>query len=301
MLMPGRSFSSEDYRFGFGGHEKVDEASGSGNTVDMGDRWLDVRLGRTPKMDAKANKYSSLSPYSYAANSPLIFIDPDGKDIIPVHGTWSNINTWENLNGIRNASKILFGDNNLGVSFPWSGANYAELRTKAAIQLVDHIRTQMQSKDFNGEITLVGHSHGGNISIEALNMIVDMKEFDNVQLNLLTINTPVREDYQLSKKAVGIVSHVNVYDPKDPVQSNGGNSMVVLPDLPRTPDFMDANTKGTGEYGSAGRTFKNAKNIKVDNPQGIINGWKLDGGIQSGDYHNSHNRVDDWINKTEEK
>jgi hypothetical protein len=35
---------------------------------------------------------------------------------------------------------------------------------------------------------------------------------------------------------------VVMYDPKDPVQSNGGNSMVVIPDLPRTPDFMDVNT-----------------------------------------------------------
>src|SRR5690606_21118470 len=39
------------YRYGFGGHEKLDEVSGSGNVVDMGDRWLDVRLGRTHKLD----------------------------------------------------------------------------------------------------------------------------------------------------------------------------------------------------------------------------------------------------------
>lgn len=40
------------------------------------------------------------------------------------------------------------------------------------------------------------------------------------------------------------------------------------------------------KYGKAGRTFKNAKNIKVDNPQGIF-----------GDWHNSHNRAEDWIDK----
>jgi hypothetical protein len=32
-----------------------------------------------------------------------------------------------------------------------------------------------------------------------------MKEFDNVQLNLLSINTPIRDDYQLSEKASGRV------------------------------------------------------------------------------------------------
>jgi hypothetical protein len=31
--------------------------------------------------------------------------------------------------------------------------------------------------------------------------VAEMAEFDDVQLNLLTINTPVRDDYQLSDKA----------------------------------------------------------------------------------------------------
>jgi RHS repeat-associated protein len=79
--MPSRSFSASSYRYGFGGHEKVDEVSGSGNTVDMGDRWLDVRLGRTPSIDSKAGKYPGISPYAYAVNSPLSVIDPDGNDV----------------------------------------------------------------------------------------------------------------------------------------------------------------------------------------------------------------------------
>lgn len=253
-------------------------------------------------VDPHAENYYNISSYAYVANNPIGNIDPDGRDIIPVHGTWSNWETWKNFTGIKAAAKNLFGDNILGVSYRWSGANYAESRKKAAIGLIDHVRTQMKSKTFNGEITLVGHSHGGNVSIEALNMMVEMKEFDNVQLNLLTINTPVRDDYQLSEVAKGRVNHVNVYDSKDPIQSNGGNSLIVLPDLPRTPDFMSVNTKGTGEYGTAGRTFDNAKNIEVDNPQGLINGWKTWKNIRipnKGDIHNSHNRVYDWIKKTE--
>jgi RHS repeat-associated protein len=85
MTMPGRSYISESYRYGYGSHEKIDEVSGSGNTVDMGDRWLDTRLGRTPKMDAHAAKYPAMSPYSYAANNPILFIDPDGKEWVNVH------------------------------------------------------------------------------------------------------------------------------------------------------------------------------------------------------------------------
>jgi RHS repeat-associated protein len=81
MEMLGRNYGNGEYRYGFGGHEKVDEVSGSRNIVDMSDRWLDVRLGRTPKMDAKAKKYPDVSPYSYAANNPIFFNDPDGKEV----------------------------------------------------------------------------------------------------------------------------------------------------------------------------------------------------------------------------
>ncbi len=267
-----------------------------------GARYYDPKICVWYGVDPLAEKYAGISSYAYVANNPIKYIDPDGRDIIPVHGTWSGVETWKNLNSIQAASNNLFGDKTLGNAFPWSGGNYAESRIEAALGLIDHARAQMKSKTFNGEITLVGHSHGGNVSIEALNMMAEMKEFDNVQLNLLTINTPVREDYQLSEKATGRVNHVNVYDPKDPVQSNGGNSTVVLPDLPRTPNFMDVNTKGTGEYGSAGRTFDNARNIPVDNPQGIINvkkTWNTTPVLRIGDFHNSHNRITDWIKKTE--
>lgn len=146
-----------------------------------------------------------------------------------------------------------------------------------------YLKKQLKGKDNSEPITLVGHSHGGNVSIEAINMMTEMDEFKERQINLLTINTPVREDYQLSKEAQQRVNHVNVYDPKDPVQIRGGNDFIVLPDHP-------SKTKFTGEYGKAGRTFKDAKNIEVDNPQGWI-----------GDYHNSHNRIQDWITKTSEK
>jgi RHS repeat-associated protein len=80
--MPGRNYSSSSYRYGFGGHEKMDEISGAGNQVDMGGRYLDTRLGRTSSMDAHASKYPFISPYAYAINNPINAIDPDGKDVI---------------------------------------------------------------------------------------------------------------------------------------------------------------------------------------------------------------------------
>lgn len=41
----------------------------------------DSRLGRWFAVDPLAVKFPNLSPYNYVANSPLLFVDPDGRDI----------------------------------------------------------------------------------------------------------------------------------------------------------------------------------------------------------------------------
>jgi RHS repeat-associated protein len=46
MNMPGRTFNSSEYRYGFNGMEKDDEIKGEGNSLDFGARIYDPRLGR---------------------------------------------------------------------------------------------------------------------------------------------------------------------------------------------------------------------------------------------------------------
>jgi len=82
MLMKERTFSSETYRYGFGGHEKVDEVSGEGNAVDFGARIYDGRLGRWMSVDPLQKKHCSFSPYNFCINNPILYVDPDGKENI---------------------------------------------------------------------------------------------------------------------------------------------------------------------------------------------------------------------------
>jgi putative chitinase len=76
MLMPGRSYNSAEYRYGFNGQEKDDEVYGSGNSYAFEYRMHDPRLGRFLSIDPLAATYPWNSPYAFAENRVI-----DGKDL----------------------------------------------------------------------------------------------------------------------------------------------------------------------------------------------------------------------------
>ena len=51
------------------------------NTYDYGARQYDPILARWDRVDPLAEKYYSISPYAYCANSPVNRIDPDGRAV----------------------------------------------------------------------------------------------------------------------------------------------------------------------------------------------------------------------------
>jgi len=81
MLVPNRQGSTPAYRYGFGGHEKIDELKGDGNHLDFGDYGYDPRIGRRWNIDPLFRIWQS--PYATFNNNPIVFADPNGLEGVP--------------------------------------------------------------------------------------------------------------------------------------------------------------------------------------------------------------------------
>jgi len=110
MQMQERSWSGEGYRFGFNGHEKTDEISGTGNHNTAMFWEYDTRLGRRWNLDP----YSQIFVSDYAAfgNNPILFTDPLG-DLVGYSGFRDRVNTgigWIFSKGFRKEFNLLKDD-----------------------------------------------------------------------------------------------------------------------------------------------------------------------------------------------
>jgi len=79
--MPERKFDAgSGYRYGFNGKENDNEVKGEGNQQDYGMRIYDPRLGKFLSVDPLYKDYPFNTPYAFAENSPIAFIDLDGLE-----------------------------------------------------------------------------------------------------------------------------------------------------------------------------------------------------------------------------
>jgi RHS repeat-associated protein len=85
--MPDKSYSTNNYRYGFNGKEKDDEVKGiSGTQYDFDERIYDPRIARFLSIDPLFRNYPWNGPYNYGENRPIDGIDEDGEGWFPV--TW---------------------------------------------------------------------------------------------------------------------------------------------------------------------------------------------------------------------
>ena len=87
MIMPGRNFNADQYRFGFNGMEADDELKGTKNSYDFGARIYDPRLGRWLAVDTLAGKFPGYSPYNFSVNTDMDAGDTAQVNIVVSNGT----------------------------------------------------------------------------------------------------------------------------------------------------------------------------------------------------------------------
>jgi RHS repeat-associated protein len=80
MIMPGRTYSTGNYRYGFNGKEMDNEVKGTGAQYDYGFRIYDPRLVRFLSVDPLSKEYPWNSTYAFAENDVIRSIDLDGLE-----------------------------------------------------------------------------------------------------------------------------------------------------------------------------------------------------------------------------
>jgi RHS repeat-associated protein len=70
------------YKFGDKELQSKEFTDNSGlELYDFGSRMQDPQIGRWHSIDPMSGKWDSYSPYNYALNNPIVFVDPNGEDV----------------------------------------------------------------------------------------------------------------------------------------------------------------------------------------------------------------------------
>jgi RHS repeat-associated protein len=245
--MKGRAWNSKLYRYGFNGKEN--DHSWGKTIQDYGFRLYSQDYAKFLSVDPLFRSFAWNSVYAFAENSPIIGIDLEGLEAFFVHGTKSNSYRWHKNGVLLDGAKILlqisgnkFYDDDFewfaqtqiedDLGFNWGNGltNTKKDRKRAAKNLTHYIITKITNQTLQVEsyITLIGHSHGGNVSIQAIPLLrkeLDRRGYNKVRINLITVSTPAENETDDNENPSThenlIDKHIHIYNNIDGIQENG--------------------------------------------------------------------------------
>ena len=227
-VLDGRKGGSS--RFGFQGQEKDDELYGDNNSVNFAFRMHDPRLGRFMSVDPLACVFAYNSPYAFSENRVNDAIELEGLELFFIHGTNHSHYAWYNVPDLLIAIESLTNNTLVDTNFDWcydddtgESLNHTTHdhndRGYAALDLVEHImefRQENWEEAHCQEITIAGYSHGGNVAIQAADII--WRRY-GIKVNIITINTPVFEEESVPNEnpanSPGINDHIHFWTEGD--------------------------------------------------------------------------------------
>ena len=163
-------------RYKFGGKEYDESFGGTLNTYDFGARNYDPAIGRWMNIDPLADQMRRHSPYNYAFDNPIYFIDPDG--MAPMVSDAIDENDWKKKgNGFYEAEK---GDSAGTLA---KDANISDQEANATVQAQKgKNRIGDDGKEYSnvheGDLVVVSSEH-----VTAMNKETKLKDVAKVERN----------------------------------------------------------------------------------------------------------------------